>query len=127
MARWLEQHGVARARIAIENRARFTAENADLTVPLLSRVGAERVTVVTDRSHLRRATFHMRAALRANGLGHIEVQGHGAPDGLRGLGRTRAWLRESAKIVRDAGFRLRTRVGVPLRRRATFRARRDCR
>jgi uncharacterized SAM-binding protein YcdF (DUF218 family) len=108
MARWLEKRGVDLRRIVVEPRARHTGENAELAVPLLRKIGATDVTVVTSRYHTRRAGYHMRAALRDAGLS-TRVSVHAAPDGLRGLGRLKAWWRESFKIARDAGFRLRRR------------------
>jgi uncharacterized SAM-binding protein YcdF (DUF218 family) len=106
MARWLVRRGVSPGRILVESRARHTGENADFAVPLLRRAGASAVTVVTERYHARRARFHMRAALREAGMGKLPVTAHPAPDNLRGLARVGAWMRESAKIVRDSGLRL---------------------
>jgi uncharacterized SAM-binding protein YcdF (DUF218 family) len=108
MARWLQKRGVNPRRIAVEPHARHTGENAELAVPLLKKMGATDVTVVTSRYHTRRAGYHMRAALRDAGLSP-RVSVRAAPDGLRGLGRLKAWWRESFKIARDAGFRLRRR------------------
>jgi len=113
MARWLVRRGISPGRILVESRARHTGENADLVVPLLRRAGASAVTVVTERYHARRARFHMRAALREAGMGQLPVAAHPAPDGLRGLARVGAWMRESAKIVRDSGIRLYHRVARP--------------
>jgi len=110
MARWLAQRGVDRRRLLIEPRAQHTGENADLSVPLIRRAGANRVTVITERFHVRRARYHMRAALRAHGLGAVKVDACAAPDGLRGLGRMRRWFKESTKIARDAGLRCWSRV-----------------
>jgi len=42
----------------------------------------------------------------------VQVGTTAAPDGLRGLARVGRWFQESAKIVRDARFRLRDRVLV---------------
>ena len=105
MARWLTERGVDRRRLRIEPRARHTGENADLSVPLIKRAGADRVTVITERFHARRARFHMRAALKEQGLGAVKVDACAAPDGLRGVKRLQRWFKESTKIARDAGFR----------------------
>jgi uncharacterized SAM-binding protein YcdF (DUF218 family) len=107
MARWLEERGVDPRRVLVEGRARHTGENADLSAPLLARAGVRSVTVVTERFHVRRASFHMRAALRSLGLGNLELGARAAPDGLRGLRRVGRFLTETAKIARDAALRLR--------------------
>jgi uncharacterized SAM-binding protein YcdF (DUF218 family) len=128
MARWLTERGVDRRRLLIESSARHTGENADLSVPLIKRAGADRVTVVTERFHVRRARFHMRAALKEQGLGALKVDASAAPDGLRGVKRLQRWFKESTKIARDVGFRGWNRVkrGVNrhLARRRQTRARR---
>jgi len=111
MKRWLVDHGVAPGRILVEPRARHTGENAELSAPLLRRVGATEATLITSRYHTRRAGLHMRWALRGAGLGHVELKTRGAPDGLGPLGRLRAFTVESAKIVRDTGLHLRQRFG----------------
>jgi uncharacterized SAM-binding protein YcdF (DUF218 family) len=112
MTRWLSRRGIDSRRILVEPRARHTGENADLVVPLLKRIGASDVTVVTSRQHARRAGFHMRAALSEAGLfpRRVKVSVHGAPDGLSRIGRFRAWWGESFKIARDAGIRLKRRL-----------------
>jgi uncharacterized SAM-binding protein YcdF (DUF218 family) len=106
MAAWLKARGIAEARLRVEDRARHTGENADLVVPILQREGITRVTLVTDRYHLSRAVYHLRAALRERGLARsIAVTGSGAPDNLRGRALARALLAERVKQVRDARLR----------------------
>jgi uncharacterized SAM-binding protein YcdF (DUF218 family) len=125
MARWLRQHGIAKARIVVEPRARHTGENADFVAPLLRGQGVHRVTLVTERYHARRARFHLRWALRALGgaLGKVPVKSSPADDGLRGWARARRWLRETAKIVRDVPSRWRSWRRARARRRSAPSAR----
>jgi uncharacterized SAM-binding protein YcdF (DUF218 family) len=101
MRRWLVQRGVDPKRILVEPRARFTRDNARLSVPLLQRAGATHVTVVTERYHLRRGVADMKAALRAAGIRNVGVDGVAAHDGLRGADRRRAQAMEGEKMKRD--------------------------
>lgn len=55
MARMAREVGIAEKGIRTETVSRNTHENADLTAPLLRRLGADRVLVVTDRLHMPRA------------------------------------------------------------------------
>jgi len=119
MARWLRKRGVAPNRIMVEPRARHTGENASLVVPMLKRARADKVTLVTERYHMRRARFHMRNALRDQGMLGTKLLTHPAPDGRRGLARLSGWIKESAKITRDAGFRAWGKVKGKVRRRVT--------
>jgi uncharacterized SAM-binding protein YcdF (DUF218 family) len=109
MADWLAARGVARARIAVEERARHTGENADLVVPILRRLGVDRAVLVTDRHHLARARYHMRAALREQGVA-LDVRGLAVPDGLHGRRRVARGLLERGKILRDRFLRARNRA-----------------
>lgn len=124
MARWLRNRGVKPGRILVESRARHTGENASLSVPLLRRAGVNAVTLITERHHMRRARFHMRAALCDGGMGCVKITPHAAPDGRRGLTRVSGWFKESAKITRDLGFRVWGKIkrGVKRRRSRTRRA-----
>lgn len=110
MARWLRERGISARRIVVEPEARHTGENADFSARLLQGRGVDRVTLVTDRFHLRRARFHLRWALRALGgaLGRAPLRGAPSDDGLRGWSRLRSWLRETRKIVRDLPSRWRS-------------------
>lgn len=113
MATWLRRRGVAPGRLLVDAHARHTGENAQLVVPLLKRARVSSVTLVTERFHMRRARMHLRSELRTAGMGDVKVECHAAPDGLKGLARIGAWCRESAKIVRDMGFKLRDRLVRP--------------
>lgn len=55
MARVLEQLGVPKDRILLEDASRNTFENATLSKPVLSTIGARRVILVTSAWHMRRA------------------------------------------------------------------------
>jgi uncharacterized SAM-binding protein YcdF (DUF218 family) len=101
MRDWLVAHGVDRSRIAVEGRARFTRDNARLTVPLLRRASATHVTVVTERYHVRRGVLEMKAALRAAGMRRVGVDAIAAPDGLRGGDQRRVHDIERQKWSRD--------------------------
>ena len=106
MARWLAARGLTPRRILVEREARNTRENADLSVPLLRRAGVDRVTVVTEAYHLRRGVFHLRSALREQGVAGVAVDGVAAPDGLRGLAAARKTFQERRALVRDYLLRL---------------------
>ena len=106
MARWLRERGVARGRLRIESRARHTGENADMVMPILRREGIQRVTVVTDKLHLRRAMFHMRSAVKEAGLRpHIALRGVGAPNRLTGEEHRLRADRERQALSRDIRLR----------------------
>ena len=101
MKQWLVAHGVDAKRIVVEDRARFTRENASLTVPLLERAGVSHVTVVTERFHVARGVVDMKAALRAAGLRGVGVDAVAAPDKLSPAERAEVARGEGAKIDRD--------------------------
>ena len=56
MAGFAETLGVPRDRIEIEGSSRSTWENAERSAPLLRRLGAARLLIVTDCLHMSRAT-----------------------------------------------------------------------
>jgi uncharacterized SAM-binding protein YcdF (DUF218 family)/lysophospholipase L1-like esterase len=56
MASLAREVGVPDAAIHVEVGSRNTRENGELTAPLLRRLGARRLLVVTDRLHMRRAS-----------------------------------------------------------------------
>ena len=101
MSRWLVAHGVPKGRIRVEAAATNTAENADLSAPILEREHVQRVTVVTERFHMRRALFHVRAAVGDR----MAIAGEAAPDGLVGRARRQRDSEETQKIERDRAFR----------------------
>lgn len=53
--RRLEKMGVPAADITLENKSRTTRQNAEFSVPILRRMGAKRVIIVTSWYHSRRA------------------------------------------------------------------------
>jgi vancomycin permeability regulator SanA len=103
MRDWLLARGVAATRILVEARAGRTQENADFVVPLLREAGVQSVTLVTERFHLRRALFHLRAALRAGGLAHVRLATCATPDQLAGWRWLTLSTLESAKLLWQAG------------------------
>ena len=50
----LEKDGVTNAAIILESKSRTTRENAEFSIPLLRRMGAHRVIIVTSWYHSRR-------------------------------------------------------------------------
>jgi uncharacterized SAM-binding protein YcdF (DUF218 family) len=68
MMRWLVDHGVDRARIEIEDKARDTVGNALNSAVRIARTQPDRVLLVTSPSHMRRAQALMEAALVQEGL-----------------------------------------------------------
>jgi uncharacterized SAM-binding protein YcdF (DUF218 family) len=89
MRDWLVEHGVDGSRITTEARARVTAENALFVAPVLGTLGATRVTVVTDRFHMRRSLVLLRAACRRHGVA-VPIEPMAAEDEKRGA--ERVWL-----------------------------------
>jgi uncharacterized SAM-binding protein YcdF (DUF218 family) len=68
-ARWLERHGVPRARIVVEARSRNTVENLRYLAPSLRSLGLSRAVIVSDGYHLGRSVLLARdAGLRAQGV-----------------------------------------------------------
>jgi hypothetical protein len=115
MANWLSRRRVARSRIVVEDKARHTGENADLTVPILAAHRVAKVTLVTSYYHMARASFHMRWVLRKSGLGRIRLRRAAAPDSLRGPERFERRKQELGKIQRDRAFRQRDAQSRPFR------------
>ena len=62
MKQWLVQNGVGSARILVENKASSTVGNALHSVRLMADAGITSYTLVSDASHLRRASVHFLAA-----------------------------------------------------------------
>ncbi|MEO6950587.1 MAG: YdcF family protein [Polyangia bacterium] len=101
MSRWLVAHGIPSARIRVEAASTNTAENADFTAPILQREHVSLVTVVTEQFHLRRALFHVHAALGET----MHIDGAPAPDGLDAAARVKMDAQETQKLARDRAFR----------------------
>jgi len=60
MADLLESMGIPRNAVIIENSSRNTYENATLSKPLLEKVGAKRIVLVTSAWHMRRSAAIFR-------------------------------------------------------------------
>jgi uncharacterized SAM-binding protein YcdF (DUF218 family) len=52
---WLAKNGVPVAAVLLENRSRTTRENAQLSIPILRKLGARHIIIVTSWYHSRRA------------------------------------------------------------------------
>lgn len=114
MAAWLTARGVEPSRIVVDPLARHTGDNGDNVAALLRGSGVRRITLVTSRFHMARSRFHLRAALRTNGLGRVRIARAAAPDGFRAMARARTSLGEYRKIARDARYRARQgTLGLP--------------
>lgn len=102
MRDWLVARGLAPERILCEAHARSTRENARFSAPLLARAGVARVTLVTDRFHLRRSRYLLRRALAASGLEDVRLAASAAP-AENGPGRELLLrISEVCKLARDA-------------------------
>lgn len=77
MGRHLRELGVPASAILVEPEATSTRENALFTLPLLQRLGAREVVLVTSNYHVRRARLAFRQILEPAG---IRVVVHGVPD-----------------------------------------------
>jgi len=83
MMRWLVAHGVDRARVEIEDKARDTVDNALNSAVRIARIQPDGVLLVTSASHMRRARALMEAALVQQGL-EAPLSTLVAPDGTSG-------------------------------------------
>jgi uncharacterized SAM-binding protein YcdF (DUF218 family) len=61
MARFAQRLGVPEANMTVESASRNTRQNAELSAPILTAMGARRILLVTDRLHMRRAEACFRA------------------------------------------------------------------
>jgi len=68
MRQWLEQQGISRKRLFVEDQSKDTVENALFSCVILKRLGVTHVTVVTSSSHLRRGLADLEEACRQRGL-----------------------------------------------------------
>lgn len=87
--------GVPASALHAEAASTSTEENLRLALPILARLGADRVILVTDRYHA------PRALLIARSLG-LQAQASCPPaqTGTHPLRRALAWAREGAAILR---------------------------
>ena len=90
MQRWLVEHGVAPSRVLLEPAARDTEENAALSAALVGTLDLERVTLVTDRFHMRRSRWLLALALARVMGARVAVVEAAAADDKPWL--ERAWL-----------------------------------
>jgi uncharacterized SAM-binding protein YcdF (DUF218 family) len=111
MRRWLVEHGIDEGRIVMEDRARYTLQNAEHVAPMLARAKVSQVTLVTERFHMPRSEYLLRRALDAAGLRETSLSLAPAADELEGLARWSRSVREARAHARDTlsqlGYRLR--------------------
>ncbi len=97
MQRWLASRGVDASRIICEPAARSTAENAAFVAPLLHELDVVRVTLVTERFHMRRSRLLLRRELARVGL-YAPLEIAAAEDELGVAGRALWAAREMVKL-----------------------------
>lgn len=101
IARWLESLGVESSQLVLETRSRNTAENAMETAVLASRLGIERIVLVTSALHMPRAVLWFERA-------GLEVQPHPVdpmarpePFGPRSFAPSEKWLLGMRKLWKE--------------------------
>jgi uncharacterized SAM-binding protein YcdF (DUF218 family) len=95
MKAWLMAHGIGVERILEESIARDTEENAAFSAEVLRHHSPERITLVTDRFHMRRSRILLRWALHRTLKKQVTVVAAPAQDNKRG--REHVWL-----VIREA-------------------------
>lgn len=75
MKQWLEQQGISRKRLFVEDQSKDTVENALFSCVILKRLRVTHVTVVTSSSHLRRGLADLEEACSQRGLNKLEYAG----------------------------------------------------
>jgi len=100
MRDWLVAAGVEAARVVMESAARSTPENARLCADVVAGLAPGRVTLVTERYHMRRS-YRLMARALARSWPAARLEASAAPDRLRGLERTVRALTEMVKLSRD--------------------------
>jgi len=96
LARVARDAGAAPDWLLLEESAESTVDNIRNSAPMLKRLGAGRVVLVTNRGHARRA-----GAIATHHLAGVEVRVEVVPDAD---GRAGLWfrLREGAKLIVSA-------------------------
>jgi uncharacterized SAM-binding protein YcdF (DUF218 family) len=100
MRDWLVAEGLEAARIVIEAEAKSTHENSQNCASLVAARGLRRVTLVSERYHIRRARVLFARALAARGLA-VELRVSAAPDHLGLFERITRCFRELDKLAAD--------------------------
>jgi uncharacterized SAM-binding protein YcdF (DUF218 family) len=100
MRDWLVAEGLDPARVILEAASRSTPDNAHWCAGLLAGSGVSRVTLVTERYHMRRSRRLLAVALARRCPG-VRLESSPAPDRLRGVGRMLRALSELVKLSRD--------------------------
>ena len=101
MRGWLVAHGVADARIAEDDDARSTIDNAENVAPMLRAMKVKRVTLVTEAYHLPRGTALMRFVLDHDAMADVALDGDAAPDLLEGDAQAAKARDEKTALDRD--------------------------
>ncbi len=101
IARGVDAQRIVSKRIVTETTAQSTLDNAQFVAPILERAGVERVTLVTERFHMRRSRSLLKRAMRRHGLGRVRLRKATAPDALTGRARWQASGNEVKALVRD--------------------------
>ncbi|WP_370676923.1 YdcF family protein [Pleomorphomonas sp. PLEO] len=75
MANWLIARGLPAARLHLEEQATDTLENAAYSLPILRRIGAHRVALVSSTYHVRRSLIllHALADRRGDGMEFLHL------------------------------------------------------
>jgi uncharacterized SAM-binding protein YcdF (DUF218 family) len=100
MRDWLLGEGLDRARVVVEAASRSTPDNASFCAEILAGAEVSRVTLVTERYHMRRSRRLLAAALGRR-CPEVRLESSAAPDRLRGLGRALRAVSEIVKLSRD--------------------------
>ncbi len=100
MANWLTAQGLPSMRLHLEEQATDTLENAVYSLPILRRIGARRVALVSSTYHVRRslALLHAIAARRGDPMEFVHLA---AADPTRPVALDRASPEETDLIVAD--------------------------
>lgn len=100
MANWLTAQGLPSTRLHLEEQATDTLENAAYSLPILRRIGARRVALVSSTYHVRRGLtlLHAIAARRGDPMEFVHLA---AADPTRPVPLDRASREETDLIVAD--------------------------
>lgn len=82
MANWLIAEGLPAARLHLEDQATDTLENAAYSLPILRKIGARRIALVSSAYHVRRGLMllHVLASRRGDDMEFVHLA---APDPTR--------------------------------------------
>lgn len=101
MAEWLASHGVEPERLVVEDKARFTRQNAAFVLPLLAERAVRQVVLVSDAYHLPRCMRLFGLMWRRKGLSPVRVRCVAAVDSPGRAKRLRRCVGEWLKLRLD--------------------------